>query len=153
MSKDIEFLFDSPEDSPGYLLGQLTMLWQRKLKKVLDPLNLTQTQFVLLAALGWLSKTKQVVTQIDIAKQSNSDRMMVSKVLRTLLDKGLITRHEHITDTRAKVIRLTEHGETVLQQALIEVENADKDFFDLPDHELSVFNQNLTKLISKNNID
>ncbi|MFZ0595451.1 MAG: MarR family transcriptional regulator, partial [Flavobacterium sp.] len=84
MTKEINFHFKSPKDSPGYLLGQLTMLWQRRLKKVLDPLDLTQTQFVLLAALGWLSKKSNCVTQVDIANQSNSDRMMVSKVLRTL---------------------------------------------------------------------
>lgn len=71
-------------NSPGYLLGQLTMLWQRKQKKVLDPLDLTQIQFVLLAALGWLSKSSNAVTQVDIANQSNADRMMVSKVLRML---------------------------------------------------------------------
>ncbi|RZK92665.1 MAG: MarR family transcriptional regulator [Pedobacter sp.] len=118
MSKEIEFQFKSPNDSPGYLLGQLTMLWQRKQKKVLDPLDLTQTQFVLLAALGWLSKKSKAVTQVDIANQSNADRMMVSKVLRTLEDKGFITRQAHKTDTRAKTIRLTADGEFVLQKAL-----------------------------------
>ena len=56
MSKEIKFQFKSPNDSPGYLLGQVTLLWQRKQKRVLDPLQLTHTQFVLLAALGWLSK-------------------------------------------------------------------------------------------------
>ena len=56
MPKQINFHFKSPNDSPGYLLGQLTMLWQRKQKKVLDPLDLTQTQFVLLAALGGFQK-------------------------------------------------------------------------------------------------
>ena len=90
MLKEIEFQFKSPNDSPGYLLGQLTTLWQRKLKKVLDPLNLTQTQFVLLAALGWLLKKNDVVTQVEIAIQSNADRMMVSKVLRTLEEKKFI---------------------------------------------------------------
>lgn len=35
---------------------------------------------------------------------------MVSKVLRTLEDKGFITRKEHETDTRAKVISLTING-------------------------------------------
>jgi len=59
MTKEIEFQFKSPNDSPGYLLGQVTMLWQRKQKRVLDPLDLTQTQFVLLAALGWLSKKER----------------------------------------------------------------------------------------------
>lgn len=150
MSKEINFHFKSPKDSPGYLLGQLTMLWQRKLKKVLDPLDLTQTQFVLLAALGWLSKKSDSVTQIDIANQSNADRMMVSKVLRTLQEKAFITRHEHETDTRAKTIRLTNSGETVLQKALIDVENADIDFFASLDENLSSFNSNMVNLIDRN---
>lgn len=151
MPKEIDFHFKSPNDSPGYLLGQLTMLWQRKQKKVLDPLDLTQTQFVLLAALGWLSKKNSAVTQIDIANQSNADRMMVSKVLRTLADKRFITRREHETDTRAKTIRLTTKGEIVLQKALIEIENADLDFFATLGTKLSSFNKNMVQLIDKNN--
>lgn len=150
MPKEIEFHFKSPNDSPGYLLGQVTMLWQRKLKKVLDPLDLTQTQFVLLAALAWLSKKNNAVTQVDIANQTNADRMMVSKVLRTLEDKGFITRQEHETDTRAKTIRLTTSGEVVLQKALIEVENADVDFFATLDTKLPQFNKNMVKLINAN---
>lgn len=152
MTKEIEFQFKTPNDSPGYLLGQLTMLWQRKLKKVLDPLDLTQTQFVLLAALGWLSKKSDAVTQIDIANQSNADRMMVSKVLRTLQDKGFVTRQEHKTDTRAKTIRLTNDGESVLQKGLLEVENADKDFFASLGVELSLFNKNMAQIIDQNKV-
>jgi DNA-binding MarR family transcriptional regulator len=102
MSKKIEFLFKSPLDSPGYLLGQLTMLWQRKLKRVLDPLDLTHTQFALLCALAWLSKESDNVTQIDIANQGNADRMMVSKVLRTLEEKKFISRREHKTRYQGK---------------------------------------------------
>lgn len=150
MPKEIEFHFKSPNDSPGYLLGQLTMLWQRKLKKCLDPLDLTQTQFVLLAALGWLSKKSNAVTQVDIANQSNADRMMVSKVLRTLEEKGFITRQEHEKDTRAKTIKLTNNGEIVLQKALIEVESADLDFFATLDTKISAFNKSIIQLIDNN---
>ncbi len=151
--KEIEFRFKSPKDSPGYLLGQVTMLWQRKLKVVLDPLDLTQTQFVLLAALGWLSKKSNTVTQVDIANQSNADRMMVSKVLRTLEKKNFINRHEHQTDTRAKVIKLTVEGADVLQKALSAVENADIDFFSILGNKLSSFNQSLANLIEQNKIE
>lgn len=150
MPKEIDFQFKSPNDSPGYLLGQLTMLWQRKLKKVLDPLNLTQTQFVLLAALGWLSKKNNAVTQVDIADQSNTDRMMVSKVLRTLEQKKFISRQEHPTDTRAKVIKLTNEGAKVLQKALTTVENADIEFFSVLGNNLPTFNQNMTNLTEQN---
>lgn len=153
MPKKIEFHFKSPLDSPGYLLGQLTMLWQRKLKRVLDPLDLTHTQFALLCALAWLSRESDNITQVDIANQGNADRMMVSKVLRTLEEKKFITRKEHQTDTRAKTISLTEIGETVLQKAIISVENADLAFFEMLDKDLPAFNSNMASLIEMNKLD
>jgi len=150
MSKKIEFHFNSPEDSPGYLLGQLTMLWQRKQKRVLDPLDLTQTQFVLLCALAWLSRESDAVTQVDIANQGNADRMMVSKVLRTLEEKQFITRSEHKVDTRAKVINLTPSGEAVLQKALKAIEAADLEFFNNTVFETPALNKMLVNLIEQN---
>lgn len=152
MSEKVDFHFKSPNDSPGYLLGQLVLLWQRKQKKVLDPLDLTQTQFVLLAALAWLSRESDAVTQIDIANQGNADRMMVSKVLRTLEDKKFITRHGHPTDTRAKTIRFTTEGEAVFRQALIRIEEADVEFFAGLGTDLSGFNANMVKLIEENKL-
>ena len=151
MPKKIEFNFKRPEDSPGYLLGQLTMLWQRKQKRVLDPLDLTHTQFAMLCALAWLSRESDQVTQVDIANQGNADRMMVSKVLRTLEEKKFITRHEHPTDTRAKTIRLTPDGELVLQKAIVSVETVDLDFFDKLGTELTAFNSTMVALIEDNN--
>lgn len=150
MAKKIEFKFKSPGESSGYLLGQLTTLLQRKHKKVLDPLNLTQTQFVLLAALGWLSKENDYVTQIDIANQGNADRMMVSKVLRTLEEKEFISRQEHPTDTRAKVIKLTNSGSIILQKALTAIEEADIEFFDSLGENQTLFNKNMLTIINQN---
>jgi DNA-binding MarR family transcriptional regulator len=150
MPKRIEFHFKKPEESPGYLLGQLTVLWQRKQKRVLDPLDLTHTQFALLCALAWLSRESDKVTQVDIANQSNADRMMVSKVLRTLEEKKFITRQEHPTDTRAKTIKLTPAGEMVLQKAIICVETADLDFFHKLGTDLTTFNSTMAALIEQN---
>ncbi len=129
MKKNVEFQFKKAEDSPGFLLWQLTMLWQRTIKRELDKLDLTHTQFVLLASLAWLSKTNGSVTQVDIANHSKTDRMMVSKVLRTLEEKGFVGRAEHATDTRAKSVSLTPNGESILQRALATVEQVDLDFF------------------------
>ena len=150
MAEEVEFRFKSPNDSPGYLLAHVNMLWQRKQKKALDPLDLTHTQFVLLASLSWLSRESNAVTQVDIANQSNADRMMVSKVLRTLEEKKFITRQEHETDTRAKTIQLTNAGRETLQKAIIKVENTDKDFFEAIETSLSSFNANMLKLIDDN---
>ncbi|MEO8535432.1 MAG: MarR family transcriptional regulator [Flavobacterium sp.] len=97
-----------------------------------------------------LSKKNNAVTQVDIANQSNADRMMVSKVLRTLEEKGFITPQERETDTRDKTIRLTSDGGVVLQKVLIEIENTDLQFFATLDSKLSAFNKNMANLIDKN---
>ena len=90
------------------------------------------------------------MTQVDIANISNADRMMVSKVLRTLEDKKFIVRYEHPTDTRAKVIKLTNKGEEVLQKAIVKIENTDLEFFSAINTNLKDFNNNMIKLISIN---
>lgn len=127
----VEFGFDGAESSPGYLLWQVTMLWQRKIKKELDKLEITHTQFVLMSVLAWLSNNKNNVSQVDIAQHSKTDRMMVSKVLRTLESKGMVCRIAHPIDTRANIVILTEKGQDVLQKAIIVVENTDSEFFSI----------------------
>jgi DNA-binding MarR family transcriptional regulator len=147
---DIQFHFLQPEQSAGYLLWQITMLWQRKIKRELDKIGITHTQFVLLAALGWLAKEKETVTQIDIANHSKTDRMMVSKVLRTCQKKGWITRAEHLIDTRAKSVVLTKEGEDILQTALYIVEKADQKFFSTLKSQESDFNSQMLVLLKGN---
>lgn len=129
MEDRITFGFDEANNSPGYLLWQVTMLWQRKIKRELDKLNITHTQFVLMSVLAWLSQQKSDVTQTDIADRSKTDRMMVSKVLRTLEQKGMIARNPHPTDTRANIVLLTKKGHSALQDAVALVEEVDRDFF------------------------
>lgn len=150
MENDVQFHFQKTEESSGYLLWQLTMLWQRKIKRGLDKIEITHTQFVLLASLAWLAKINEIVTQIDIANHSKTDRMMVSKVLRTLQTKGYITRKEHATDTRAKTIALTPAGQKLLQEALKIVEKIDLDFFSVLEADLPSFNANMIKILNEN---
>jgi len=70
--------------------------------------------------------------------------------LRTLVDKGFVSRKEHETDTRAKIITLTPAGENVLQKAIIVVEQADLDFFTSLATELPTFNKHMAQLIEEN---
>jgi len=123
------FSFEKPEDNPGFLLWQVSMQWQLRMKKGLDPLGLTLTQFVLLAALHWLSRSSEVVTQQVLAEHAKTDKMMTSKVLRTLQQKALLTRAAHQIDTRAKILQLTPAGLALLKRAVAVVEQVDKAFF------------------------
>lgn len=129
MNKEIHFHFEKPEENLGYLLWQATMQWQKQMNRALSEINLTHTQFVIMAALGWLLKGKDSVTQKDIADHSNTDRMMVSKILRTLQQNELIERKEHQTDTRAKCVFLTDKGRGTLQKAIDIKKRANEQFF------------------------
>ena len=102
-SKDHTFSVANAEDSTGFLLWQVTNLWQREIKKALVPFDLTHSQFVLMASIYWLTLQKQAVTQIVLSAHTKIDPMTTSTVLRTLQTKGLVSRAEHATDTRAKL--------------------------------------------------
>ena len=127
--KDEAFGFEKAEDSSGFLLWQVTTLWQRGIKKSLDEIDLTHPQFVLLASLLWLSGQKEAVTQIDLSHHTQIDPMTTSSVLRTLERKKLIERQPHPTDTRAKVMKMTAAGLTRTRAAIVRIEGFDDTFF------------------------
>lgn len=121
--------FEQAEDSPGFLLWQLTNLWQQRIRSALAPLGITHVQFVLLANVAWLENSGKLVSQATLSRHARTDVMMTSQVVRTLEEKGLLTRTVHPTDTRARVVSLTAEGRRVAQQAMHVVETADEQFF------------------------
>jgi DNA-binding MarR family transcriptional regulator len=129
-SKPLGSKFDTPKESPGFLLWQVSMLWERRMRAALEPLALTHAQFVLLASSAWLCRSEDAVTQVRIASHAKLDVVMTSQVLRTLESKGLIHRHPHPSDTRAKSIAITSAGEKLLRTAIQIVEKEDAAFFD-----------------------
>ena len=145
-----DFSFEKPEESTGFLLWQVTNLWQREIKKALEKYELTHSQFVLLANIHWLTLHKQSVTQILLSNHTKIDPMTTSTVLRTLQTKGLIKRHEHETDTRAKTVGLTEVGLKSIKQAIKTVEQFDKEFFSSLDKNAKDFNKKLITLLDNN---
>jgi hypothetical protein len=54
-NKDNTFSVEKAEDSSGFLLWQVTNLWQREIKKALEPYGITHSQFVLMASIHWLT--------------------------------------------------------------------------------------------------
>lgn len=146
-----DFSFDKSEESTGFLLWQVTNLWQREIKKALEKYELTHSQFVLLASIHWLTLDKQSVTQILLSNHTKIDPMTTSTVLRALQKKGLIKRQEHVTDTRAKTVGLTEIGLKNIKQAIKTVEQFDRSFFGSLDNKTKEFNNKLNTLLDKKN--
>src|SRR3954447_5865618 len=84
----------SADESPGFLLWQVTNRWQAAQRAALKPFGLTHVQFVLLASLTWLEGDGPI-TQRRLAEHAASDPMMTSQVLRLLERRGLVSRTPH----------------------------------------------------------
>jgi MarR family transcriptional regulator, organic hydroperoxide resistance regulator len=148
-SKDNTFSFENAEDSTGFLLWQVTNLWQREIKKALESFDLTHSQYVLLASIHWLTLHNQSVTQIVLSSHTKIDPMTTSTVLRTLQSKGLLKRQEHATDTRAKTVELTPEGKEIVKEAVKAVEKFDKEFFEPLGSGGKEFNKRLISLLKR----
>jgi DNA-binding MarR family transcriptional regulator len=118
----------SADDSPGFLLWQVTNRWQAAIRSVLRDYNLTHVQFVLLASLTWLDQDEPV-TQRDLAAHAACDPMMTSQVLRALEARDLVARAVHPSDGRARAVRVTPAGASLANRANTAVEECDRTFF------------------------
>lgn len=122
--------YSRPEESTGFLLQRVSLLWQRQMNDRLRPFDLTLTQFQLLAGIRWLSETDEgPITQKRLARHTGCDMMVTSQVLRRLADRGLLCREVLPEDRRSVRLRLLPRGERLLVQALPVAMQADAAVF------------------------
>jgi DNA-binding MarR family transcriptional regulator len=127
-TRALETEFDDANDSTGLVLWRVTNAWQAAQRRALKPFGLTHVQFVLLASLTWIGD-EPTVTQQDLADHAGTDPMMTSQVLRALEKLGMVERHPHPTDRRARVLAVTTAGRSLANRAVIAVEDCDRAFF------------------------
>lgn len=120
--------FETPDESPGYLLWQISTRWRTAIETVLKPLDLTHPQFVVLATTAWLTKDKKSVSQVDISRMTGLDPNTTSQIIRGLEAKQFIKRTQSV-DERSKNPIVTALGAEQLSKALPAVEKADAHFF------------------------
>lgn len=106
----MEEVIEKPNDQLGYLLTQVAFLKQRIINAALKGLDITYIQFIILAGTLELSAEGEIVTQQVISTERRLDKAMVSNVVKTLIEKGLMTREIHPVDKRAYTLLLTEAG-------------------------------------------
>lgn len=147
----MNFSFERAEDSPGFLLWQLTNQWQRLQRQALTKLGLTHVQFVILAGALWLISTSEdSVTQKQVSEFTKVDKMMVSDVVKTLIRKKLLHRMPHEKDGRAHSLDLTTKGRALILKAIPVVETIDNKFFCTKNFAVMQFNEMLNKLFKTN---
>lgn len=144
------FGFERPEDSPGFLLWQTTITWQRLIKNALEPFDISHPQFVIMAILMWFEEHDYDTMQVSIVNWSKLDKMTVSQSLKKLAAQGLVQRAEHKIDTRAKMVVLTDKGRELIGKLIPLVEAIDTDFFGKVSKEDE---QSLIKILNKLSVD
>lgn len=128
VSQTLGSRFTGPDQSPGFLLWKVSNAWQRKLRAALQPLQLTHSQFVILATATWF-EAEGPLTQARLSALTGIDPMTTSQIVRTLTNAQLIERRQHPHDPRANEIAVTPAGRDKAQKAMVVVEEADAQFF------------------------
>ncbi len=85
-----------------------------------------------------------------LSRHAHTDVMMTSEVVRTLEEKGLVTRAVHPDDPRARVVSLTAEGRSIAQQAMALVEEVDEQFFRESGEQAATFLHLMQQLIKAN---
>lgn len=120
--------FAGPGDSPGFLLWRVSNAWQRRQRAALQPLELTHSQFVILAAATWFGGDEGLA-QGRLGELVGADAMTTSQVVRALESQQLLQRKENPDDPRAWRVVATSSGRALAARAVSVVEQVDADFF------------------------
>lgn len=68
-----------------------------------------------------MSRENTEATQIILSQETGIDPMTTSTILRNLQKKGLISRRESATDTRARIVEVTKSGSELFERAIAKV--------------------------------
>jgi DNA-binding MarR family transcriptional regulator len=139
------------ENDIGFLMWQVVNLLKRDLNSKLAAFGITHLQFQILSAIAWLTRKGEAATQIELAKFSKIDAMMISQVIKLLEKKNLVIRKQHESDSRAKAIFLSESGYKLLNKAIeIVDESSQENFNQIDQKKLQKILMQLFRQLSKN---
>jgi MarR family transcriptional regulator, organic hydroperoxide resistance regulator len=111
-------LLSSPAAQQGFELWRAAMRWQRAVDAALRPLELTHTQYLVLASTARVIREKgDAVAQLAIAESAELDCATISTLVRKLETHGLLDRDIDAIDGRRWRVVLTQRGRTVLEKA------------------------------------
>lgn len=101
----------------GNLIRKIMKMWRRAVSRRIEEFNVTVPQLELLGAILYLKTEGIETTQIALSQETDTDPMTTSTIIRNLQKKGLITRVESKTDTRARIVDLTEEGSRIVHES------------------------------------
>lgn len=115
--------------SLGFLIWKTSNKLQRLHRLALKELDLTPTQFSVLASVVHISSMQKNLTQSLLCKHTEMDKMLTSDVIKSLVVKKLIKKKKNEHDSRSFLIQPTPLGVKKANEAIEIVENVDLEFF------------------------
>lgn len=91
------------ESSAGYLANHMARLFAQGLRQRIAPLGLEPAQFMVLLVL-W---REDGLTQKELVERLDVEQATMANTLSRMARAGLIERHPHPTDARAKLVSAT----------------------------------------------
>ena len=107
----------------------------RKYKPLLDMLDLTYTQYIVMMVMWEEKQVNEKLLCESLYLKSNT----LTPLLKKLEDKGYIKKEKDKRDERNLVITLTESGEKLQNEALCVPETISKEFHLTPDEATSLY--------------
>lgn len=114
----------------GYLLMTSANAWRTSLARRLTPLDLTPSQFFILATTYHRHRSqKPPLSQRQIAERTGLDVNVVSQVVRTLERRTILERRRHPDDSRAHEVTLSEQGLALAKSSTAVARRLNAEFF------------------------
>ena len=137
---------NSLEENIIYLTGKLTKRFQDQMQKAFSAAGhkVTVEQFTILAQLWYQDGLRQQ----EIAEAIDRDKTTVSRVLNTMIKKGLVVRVQG-NDKRERLVHLTKHGRE-LRDKLVTISGQlyMEAIADLKENEIRASLKTITKILN-----
>lgn len=137
-------------ESLGFLIWQLSNLWQRNVNSLLQKHNLTHAQYAVLDAIYNLSASTKNIAQSKICEFAGTDKMMTSKIISSLQEKKFAKRVDNKEDLRSNSILITEKGKAACIKSKSEIKAFEAKFFSTLDKKEKGFHKKAEAIITAN---
>ncbi len=139
--------FKEAKYSLGFLVWKSSNKLQRLHRAALKELDLTPTQFSVLASIVYMGSLHDKLTQSMLTQYTEMDKMLISDIIKSLVFKKLIDKEKNEEDSRSFLIWATSLGASTVNRAIKIVEKMDEDFFK-PVKDKAQFGEELNRILS-----
>lgn len=130
----------------GRLVGTISRSHYNYLNSRLKDLNINPTQLSFLIEINY----KRNINQHDLSTKCSIDKGAVARALRKLEEQGLIKREVDENNRRQNMLSLTETGRKTLEQAMIILDNWEREVYkDITAEEKEITHDVLKKISLK----